>query len=133
MLLRMPLFSVPAEPFCRKISVMVLVIGLSANIPPFDHDGRQALQAAVFHCGGKDFVGYLIRYDKASKAALDAMPEADRKGTNPKALQIRQNGEMVKKPGDTDWISLNGNRPAGQIVSPACPDGSDETPKQISP
>ena len=105
----------------------------SSNIPPFDHGGKQALQAAVFECGGKQFVGYLIRFDNGAKAALEAMPEEDRKGSNPKALLIRQTGEMVKKPGNSHWVALKGDEPAGQIVSPVCPDGSDETPKQVMP
>ena len=106
----------------------------SANIAPYDRAGKQALQVAVFQCDSKPpFVGYLIRYSNSAKAALEAMPEADRMGTNSKALQIRQSGAMVKKAGDKDWLALTGDRPIGQIVSPTCPDGSEETPKQVLP
>ncbi len=41
------------------------------RIPPFEHDGQQAVQAHVFDCDGNRFVGYLSRYTPAAKAILD--------------------------------------------------------------
>ena len=34
-------------------------IDSSANIPPFDYKGQQAVHAYVFECNGKRFVGYM--------------------------------------------------------------------------
>src|SRR5580658_3503052 len=31
----------------------------STNVPPFDHDGQQAVSAYVFHCGGQKLVGFM--------------------------------------------------------------------------
>ena len=34
----------------------------ATKIPPFDHNGKQAVRARVYRCGGKTFVNHMERY-----------------------------------------------------------------------
>src|SRR5271156_2802160 len=72
------------------------------HIPPFDHNGKQAVRCNVFTAGGKTFVGYM------------------RKVTPELASKIRANigssnaevaaGTLVKRPGDKEWIPMSDPR-----------------------
>jgi hypothetical protein len=106
----------------------------SARIAPFDHNGRTAYQAAVFRCGGgPPFVGYLLCYGPATKAELEALPEADRRTAKPAVLALRVNRSLVRKPGTQTWLHKDGEAPIGKVVNPPCPDGSDGRPVEILP
>jgi hypothetical protein len=106
----------------------------SARVAPFDHDGKKAYQAAVFRWpGGQPFVGYLLAYTPAGKAALEALPETERRTMGPKVLGIRRDQALAKRPGDTTWAPLGGDAPVGQILNLRCPDGSETPPEQIVP
>jgi hypothetical protein len=106
----------------------------SARIPPYDHNGKRAYQAAVFKCGAKaPFVGYLITYPDAAKAQLEAISANERRSASPKLLGIKKDSGLVKRPGDKDWLPLSGDQPKGDILNPRCPDGSSDSAAEVVP
>jgi hypothetical protein len=97
------------------------------RIPPFDHDGKQAVKAQVYTCGGTNFVGYLIRYTPEAQKQLAA---ANGVGVG----AIRAVGTEINKPltGDAGWTNSN-DKGAGRIYAIKCPDGSDNAPSVVLP
>lgn len=94
------------------------------KVTPFQKDGKEAVTAYVFKCGGDPFVGYLERLDARTQAALAKMPQGAQ--ANPEsAMQLemmKQQGREVKKPGAGKFV--NANSPDGQKVTAVqCPDG----------
>jgi hypothetical protein len=100
-----------------------------SKVPPYDHEGKQAVRAYVFKCSdGTPFVAYLERmapevrdkYEAALKLQSD--PE---KG--PQAMMDAETMSMesmeVKKPGGSKWVKRT-NPEADTIVQVACPDGT---------
>ena len=97
------------------------------KVTPFQKDGKEAVTAYVFRCGGEPFVGYLERYDAKTVAALAKLPPSDQM-TNPEtamqAEMVKQQGREVKKPGPGKFVSAN--TPAGQqAMAVQCPSGGD--------
>lgn len=92
------------------------------RVPPFDHNGKDAVRCYVFSCPGKGkFVGYLEKYTKdmaskilAAKASsnMDALDQLD-----------TDSGREVKKPGDAKWIRVaTHDAEAENITNVKCPD-----------
>jgi hypothetical protein len=91
------------------------------NIPPFDKDGKQAVQAQVVRCGyDKPFVGYMTRFNDQAKKALE---EAKAKGELTQDLMgnYATQGE-AKKPGDTEWVPWL-KLGETKVATIDCPDG----------
>lgn len=93
----------------------------SANIPPFTHDGKEAVQAIVYTVdGGKTrFVGYLMRFtpkgvqhikDQRAKAAASGQPALP--GQDP---ELQENTE-IKRPGERTWIKISDMARAAEIM-----------------
>lgn len=103
----------------------------SANVPPFDKDGKQAVAAFVYRCssGGADFVGYLQRFTPQAKAALEQAQSKDaasQTAADGAALHdVYTTGREVKRPGDAQWVSGANRVAAGQITMVKCPSGDD--------
>jgi hypothetical protein len=93
----------------------------SAEILPTADDGSNpAYIATVFTCnGGKQFVGYLLRYTVAGKKmALDADKVPQRMPSrNPMLLTEIE----VKRPNETTWVKES-DPAAGAIMTVRCPD-----------
>ena len=106
----------------------------SNKIPPFKHQGKDAVRAHVFTCdGGKtQFVGYLEMYSPQDKKMMeDAMS-----GKAPPAAYAGYTGQaMVKKPktGPMGWVPLmpGTTQVYSSIVQVTCPDGSQ--PERVYP
>ena len=96
----------------------------ATKIPPFDHNGKQAVRAYVYTCdGGKTkFTAYLERYTEPAKKKLEAAKN------NPNDIgmmeEISMNGIEVKKPGASEkWVKQS--TPAGsKVMDFACKDGT---------
>ena len=103
-------------------------------VPPFDHQGKPAVQAFVFRCDdGKAFVGYLQRFRPEAKRAIEAArdPKPDGKGrVDPGALRgAYTTGREVKRPGEATWTSAAVPIQALKATTVKCPDGKgDATP-----
>jgi hypothetical protein len=96
----------------------------SRKVPPFDHDGQQAVRAFVFTCddGQHQFVQYLQKYSDEVKQQLEAS----------RAFGTLANG-LIKRPGDAKWIPESD--PAAQAMTQRkCPDGNNTgTYRQVYP
>ena len=71
-------------------------------IPPYDHNGKQAVRCFVFQDGGKTFAGYL----REDTPELARRVKANLGSTND-ALAA---GTLVKRPGDKEWIPMSDPR-----------------------
>lgn len=103
------------------------------KIPPFDHNGKEAVRAQVFDCGdGKPFVGLLQRYTKEAKAKLEKSQSGKPGETIMEDLEIT--GLEIKKPktGDKGWVRQTDPR-AGKTSSVTCPDGKIENLRAVTP
>jgi hypothetical protein len=105
----------------------------SNKIPPFKHEGKDAVRAHVFRCGsGEPFVGYLEMYDPQTKKMME---DAIAGKAPPMAYGGYTGQAMVKKPktGPMGWVPLS---PAttefyAKTVQVTCPDG--KTPERVYP
>ena len=105
------------------------------KLPPFDKDGKPAVRAHVFECGGKRVVGYLSRYTPEAFQALEQAKAARGTGKPPPnaaaLAAIGTYGLEVKRPGEAVWVSQADNRRATFVRVFRCPDGS--TPSEVDP
>jgi hypothetical protein len=87
------------------------------NIPPFDHNGKQAVAAYVFRCEGQEFVGYVARFT----------PEAHRRIVSTKKItaEDEKSGREIKKPGDKDWVTASDLKRAIPIANVKGPKGQE--------
>jgi len=94
------------------------------RIPPFEHQGREAVRAMVYTCTQcrTQWVAYLIQYTPTAQGILrDA-------GQNLANLRFAFDaagaggGELVKRPGDTVWVPALDPR-AENIRMGGCPNG----------
>jgi hypothetical protein len=103
-------------------------------VPPFDYDGKTAVRANVFKCGGgAPFVGYLQRYNLAAKKVLDDSRTSNAADIS-KVDQAMMTGLEVKAPltGDKGWVNTTRSA-AVKITAVQCPDGSTSTPEPVLP
>lgn len=90
------------------------------KFPPFDHDGRQAVEARVLLDRGSKFVGYMIRYtpeaqkrlqDRYNEAVNNHMSSADIQHdilTFMHSPEILGRGQEAKLPGaDNKWVPMS--------------------------
>ncbi len=96
------------------------------KIMPFDKDGKPAVKANVFRCGGTDFVGYLEKYTDDVRKKVEAAR------AKPNADQAEDFPTVVKKPGDAKWLSPR-DRGYDKIVTVTCPSGSSDQPDPQMP
>lgn len=90
------------------------------RVPPFVQDGQEASQAMVYKCGwGKPFVGYLLRYSPEMKKRMD---EANARG-QPMDPLASQRGAEVKRPEDSEWVSLSDAR-SSEVRRVLCSNGT---------
>ena len=119
------------------------------NVPPYDHNGKPAVQAALVRCkNGKVMVNFLKQY---TPAGVDYINDQISHGADPVVSQYQADFTYAeyKKPGDKEWvlpnllpgteknpgpITPNGENPAMvRIRTPKCSDGSTTaTPVEIN-
>jgi hypothetical protein len=96
-------------------------------VPPFTHDGKQAVLAHVIKgAGGKKFVAYLVRYTPQQKEKIERLL-AQAPVDPAVARGAREGGMEVKAPltGDTGWVPFL-SRSAMPIVEIHAPPGVSE-------
>jgi hypothetical protein len=109
-------------------------------LPPFEHKGKPAVRACVYECSGKQFVGYLERFTDEAKRMIkeldDAVKNAKPGGHPPANLQqlanARRFGREVKRPGDSNWVSI-GSKEGAHITTVHAPPGMTGTPELVQP
>jgi hypothetical protein len=103
------------------------------KIPPFPHDGKEAVRAHVFHCNGKEFVNHLERYTPERRKLMEATAEAERAGKPPPAPPPAAGrtvmwGQEFKKPGAKEWVPAGNLARTGPLLQAKCPDGGEAVP-----
>jgi hypothetical protein len=93
------------------------------KVPPFDHDGKQAVRAKVYRCDGKTFVNHMERYTAESQKRLQqAYARAANEGD---VMPPEASGVEVKAPGGDQWVLATDPR-AVKIIAPKCASGNLE-------
>jgi hypothetical protein len=103
------------------------------KVPPFQHDGKEAVFAMVYECHGKQYVGYMSRYKPEAKRKLDEYYAAEDAGktTDPSTPGSAEWHVEFKRPGEKEWKSGMENRTLIRDVK--CPHGSKEDPLIVYP
>lgn len=106
------------------------------KIAPFDKDGKKAVRAHVFLCGGKRVVGYLSRYSEDALKTLEDVKIARAEKRPPKnigaLMSLSSTGIEVKKPGDVKWVSGSDTARVAAIRAFKCP-GERQAAKEVDP
>lgn len=94
----------------------------ATNVPPFDHQGKPAVQAHVFRCGDEaPFVAYLARYSDATRTEIASLiPKKDDPQASQQLSDLMSRGLEVKKPGETRWLAANAPEAGAVMAQPAC-------------
>lgn len=112
----------------------------SKRLPPFEHEGRQAVIAHVFRCGSKLFVAYLERFTPEAQRIISNVEQAARQAKPgdrppPELAQVesaQRFGREVKRPGDKKWVAIN-HPEAGKIMNVICPDTGQAALREYPP
>jgi hypothetical protein len=95
------------------------------KIPPFKKDGKEAVRAEVYKCGGKTFVNHMVRYSPEGQKQLAAAQAKAGSGGSALLTPVGETEMEVKSPGDAQWVKIADSR-AQQVMKPKCSgDGSD--------
>jgi hypothetical protein len=103
------------------------------KLPPFQHDGKEAVRAYVFECNGKRFVNHLERFTPERRKLAETAAQATKAGQPPPpppaaARQTVNWGLEVKKPGGKEWVAGGNLAKSSLIMKAKCPDGQDALP-----
>jgi hypothetical protein len=105
------------------------------NIPPYEHNGKQAVRVYLYRCNGKVFVGHLEKFEPDAKEMIELKLKA---GVPPLEAQIRTIGIDVKRPGEETWFhadtgDMHETMALRDIIDiPRCPDGGKEIPVPVA-
>jgi hypothetical protein len=107
------------------------------KIAPFEKDGKQAVRAHVFMCGGKKVVGYLSKYTDEALQILEEVKQAKKEKRVPKnigaLMSLNSTGVLVKKPGaGNPWVKGADMQKQSAIRVFRCP-GEKEAAKEVDP
>jgi hypothetical protein len=84
-----------------------------AHFAPFQYDGHEAVKAILFQgSDGKPFVGYLMKYTPGAQQAMASAAGQNASSTSPEPAAISENDQLVKRPGDKEWL------PTGNPMAP---------------
>jgi hypothetical protein len=94
------------------------------QVPPIDHNGKEAVRCFVFEAGGQPFAGYLKKFSRTVASRLSHnLPVAD---VDYKA------GTLVKRPGDRDWTPMSDAK-AADIINPRSATNSGAEVTEVLP
>ena len=101
------------------------------KVVPFDHEGKPAVIARVYECGGKEFVGHLEKYTPEASRQLEEL--AAKGDANPRTtMSIAHDGLLVKAPGGGRWVSVR-TQEGATVYNAPCPDGGTDHPTAVYP
>jgi hypothetical protein len=95
------------------------------KVPPFERNGKQAVRAYVYRCGGKTFVNHMERFTADAKKKLEQISGNDLIAKlDPSVSGIPINSKEVKAPGRGIWVNI-ADRNAVEVMRPKCDNLSD--------
>jgi hypothetical protein len=114
------------------------------RIPPFDHNGQEAVRAYKFTCdGGRNtFVAYLERYTPEARRRMEQARVAQERAMEQGEFMdpamfddVAMWGTQVRKPGDPPgvWVNQMDYERAERIVTLRCPDGTTNNLEPVFP
>jgi hypothetical protein len=96
----------------------------ASKLPPFDHNGKQAVEAVVYRCDGKTFVNHMKRYTPQGKKMMEQR-QGNQLPPDPSVLDVVQSSGMeVKAPGAGAWVKMSDPK-ASAILQPHCKNTAD--------
>ena len=104
------------------------------KICPFDHNGKQAVQAYVFQCdGNKPFVGYLCRFNESGRKRMEELRSMPKSPATIDSMRgVASSSMEFKRPGDLKW-SLANSPGASAALSPTPPSGETGDLTSVDP
>lgn len=114
------------------------------KLPPFDHEGKEAVRVMLFRCGNGDpFAGYLERYTTEAKKQLEEArsastgPGGKAPARSPQDLAslavTMKMGKEIKKPGEATWTKIMDEQNRSRIMQVKCPEGQTDTATPVTP
>lgn len=100
-------------------------IANASNVPPFQYEGKTAVRAAVYVCGGQKFIAYLDRYTPEAQKILLAHKQVP--------PWVEERGREMKKPGAEKWISAADSKAVMELIKVQPPAGVSGTPEPAEP
>jgi len=118
-----PTWKVPTEGYFTTDDGATCFVESLTKIPPFEHDGKEAVRDFVYSCDGGEhrWVAYLGKYSDEDKQAIES-------GT----AKAGDRTMLVKAPGSTEWIS-QGSPKFAKIFVQAPPGMGSEPPAPVWP
>lgn len=109
-----------------------------SKVAPFEHEGKTAYRVQLFTCddGKTVFPTYLERYTPQAKAAAERAQKSSAAGNyDLEAYEQIEAGQEVKKARDPDakWVSVRDYERSGAIMTPVCPDGTQNNIAPVFP
>jgi hypothetical protein len=95
------------------------------KVPPFDHNGKEAVGAEVYKCDGKTFVNHMIRYTPEARKKLEAIYAQQVAGDPTATETIMSTGVEVKRPGEKEWVKVTDRAKYDEVTKPHCSDPSN--------
>jgi len=121
----------PGRVFCTVDDGATVFEDSTEKVPPFEHDGKEAVHAAMFVTkgGDKPFVGYLERCTANAKRQIEE--------ARAQSLPVPMVSPLMeaKKPLDpaAPWVADSNREQFEQVTTVVGPDGSREGLHAISP
>lgn len=106
----------------------------SRKLPPFDHDGKQAVACFVYTCdGGKtEYVSYLLRVSPAGQKEIQDLIKKQQAGdTNIRLPELPMEVELPGA-GDNGWVSAS-SAAAHAMIVPHSPTGDLSNLQLVDP
>lgn len=101
----------------------------AAKLPPFDHDGKPAVEAHVFAAGGKQWVAYLERYTTRGRQLMEAVEKHEIGPEKLRGIVLKE----VKKPGEPRWVSPADGLAYVRVITAKSPGGGNDEPRPVTP
>jgi hypothetical protein len=114
----------PPESYFTDDDGKTFFAATSTNVPPFDHNGRQAVNAYVFQCDGQKFVGYMERFTPQFHDFVVA---------HGRTAEANRYGRELKRPGDAKWLQSGDLQKEVELEDIHCPNGGTDVPEAVEP
>jgi hypothetical protein len=101
----------------------------AAKLTPFDHNGKEAVQAHVYESNGKRWVAYLERYTPKARQMMEALEKNEISPNKLAGVILKE----VKKPGQEKWVTPADGKAYMETISVHDPSGAGGQPRPVGP